>query len=728
MSFDKVQAMRNAERHVSQGKIRSAIDEYKLVVEHDPTDMGTMNMLGDLFAKDSDRPEAIACYKKVAEHYNKQGYSQKAIAVYKKIAKLDPDSVEVSGKLAELYQTKGSVSEARSHFSTLADHYQQQGHKTEALAIWKQISILDQNDTEVLVKSAEVYLEQDQPLEAADAYTEVGSRLCRLSRYDSAVEMFTNAINIQPSHIGALTGFVKAKTQLGQAVEAAKTLEEILENEPYNQEIYALSVECFLGADDIANAEKRVIRLVEQEPSTYPKLVELVDIYLSKEDPAGAARCLTLAMEHLLLGGKGEEAGKWIDSILEADAEQLGALKLKVRYFSWQRDDKGLCDALRKLDDIAVKKESLEDERYALSQLVMLLPQEMSYAERLREINEKHGFTDNLYDEVILKGQFEDQAELYAEELATGFDFALDDNSTIDHVVQASEEIDLIERNGSVHDGSAGSDNGSLDAEIETFAGLGNQNPEPVPGEDFGLVDDDAIGKELESVKFYIESGYSDLATTALNELSASYGQHAQIDAMRATLNQAAAGETPELESSAPKKKPAKKQKPKPAEEEGVATTAPATKKLDLDEIRIEFGVEETDAASEGNDYDTHFQLGVAYQEMGLMEDSIKEFQDAIGQIGENDKSRRFFQCAHLLGHCFMQKGMAKLALKWFNRALEIPGLNADEKKGIWYELAQAHEVDGDSDNAARYFEQVYAEDVDFRDVGNRLQNLSVHV
>lgn len=719
MSFDKVQAMRNAERHVSQGKIRAAIEEYRQVVEHDSKDIGTLNMLGDLYTKDSNKSQAIVCYKKVAEHYNKQGYSQKAIAVYKKIAKLDPDSVEISGKLAELYQTKGSVSEARSHFSTLAEHYQQQGRKTEALAIWKQISILDQNDTEVLVKAAEVYLEEGQTLEAADAYSELGSRLFRIARYDTAAEMYSSAIGIMPSHLAGLAGFVKAKTKLGQAVEAAKRLEEILEQEPYNREITALSVDCFLGADDLPNAEKRVIRLVEQEPSSYPKLVELTEIYLSRQDHAGAARCLTLAMEHLLLAGKGDEAGKWVDSILEADSEQLGALKLKVRYFSWKRDDKGLTDALRKLDEIAVKKDSLEDERYALSQLVMLLPLETDYADRLRTINEKHGFTDNLYDEVILKQQFEDQADLYAEELATGFDFAIDDNSTIDHTT-----ADLIERNGSVAAEPVkpnGFDKKSLEADIENFAAEMKAVGEPEPGEDFGVSPDEAISKELETVKFYVDSGYGDLAETALNELAASYGETPEIREMRAKLAVA----PPVTAEAAEEKKPAKKQKNKKPVEEPVA--APAMKTLDLDEIRIEFGVADADTAADTGDYDTHYQLAVAYQEMGLMEDSIKEFQDAINAIGEVDKHRRFFQCANLLGHCFMQKGMAKLALKWFNRALETPGLNSDEKKGIWYELGEAHQVDGDADNAARYFEQVYAEDVDFRDVGTRLQDLTVN-
>lgn len=735
MIFDKAQAMRNAERHVSQGKIRAAIEEYRQVVRHDPKDVVTLNMLGDLYVKDSNKTEAINCYKKVAEHYGKQGFSQKAIAVYKKITKLDPNSVEVSGKLAELYQTKGSVSEARSHFTTLAEHYLQQGRKTEALAIWKQIAILDPNDTEVFLKVAEAHLQENQDDEAAHAYVEAGGRFLKIGKYDNASETYSKALAIRPAHLPALNGFVNVKTKLGQASEAATTLEDILEKEPYNRDVAALMVDCFLGAGDLASAEKGVIRLVEQEPANHPKLLDLVQTYLSKDDCSGAARCLTLCIEHLLLGGKDDEAIKWIDEILSKEEDQLGALKLRVRYASWKRDDNGLRDALKKLDETAVCRLSLEDERYALSQLVMILPQETSYADRLREINEKHGFTDNLYDEKILKHQFEDQTDLYTEELADGFDFTHDPARAADEPVKSSPETDLIERNGSVTYvaapdnrfamSDAASEKDLPDADIEKLSvPIGDGEEEGLPGEDFGIGDEIAIEKELDGIRFYVESGYNDLAETALNDLSATYGERPEIVALRATL---APGKEPKAskdETANQKKKPAKKAKSKKAAEQ--PEVAPAIKTLDLDEIRVEFGLDEVDATDD-SDYETHYQLAVAYQEMGLMEDAIKEFQDAISQIGPNDTTRRFFHCANLLGHCFMQKGMAKLALKWFNRALETPGLSSDEKKGIWYELADAHEADGDHDNAARYFEQVYAEDVDFRDVGNRLQNLVVN-
>ena len=160
MIFDKTKAMRNAEKYVVQGKLRAAIAEYKAVVGNDPRDIGTMNMLGDLYAKNMEKREAVECYLKVAEHYSTQGFAQKAIAVYNKISRLQPESIEVSTKLAELYKLKGSLSEARAHYTTRAEHYEKSGRRIEALSMWKQIALLDPNNTEVCVSLAESYLRE----------------------------------------------------------------------------------------------------------------------------------------------------------------------------------------------------------------------------------------------------------------------------------------------------------------------------------------------------------------------------------------------------------------------------------------------------------------------------------------------------------------------------------------------------------------------------------------
>jgi tetratricopeptide (TPR) repeat protein len=151
MSFDKIKAMKNAERFLSQGKLRSAISEYKKIVDENPKDFSTLNMMGDLYVKNSESKEAVNCYRQVAEHYYGQGFANKAIAIYNKIARLQPDSIEIAERLAQLYQVRGSFAEAREQYTKVAESYQSKGRKLEALEIWKRIAELDPNNTEVYI-------------------------------------------------------------------------------------------------------------------------------------------------------------------------------------------------------------------------------------------------------------------------------------------------------------------------------------------------------------------------------------------------------------------------------------------------------------------------------------------------------------------------------------------------------------------------------------------------
>lgn len=703
-TFDKTKAMRNAERHVAQGKIRAAISEYKTVVQNDPKDFGTMNMLGDLYVKNAENRKAVECYKAVAEHYQKQGFSQKAIAVYKKISKLDPHSVEISAKLAELYQTKGSLSEARSHYTTLADHYRKSGKTIEALAIWKQIALLDPNDTEVYINLAESYIQEEQMDEAADAYAEAALRFTRAARYDEASENFQKALAIAPNLYKALEGLVKVHDSRGAPQDAVDALERMLETEPFNQEVIRLLIDCYLGSGNTSKAETSLVRLVELESSHNPRFLDLASIYLKDGDVTSAVRVMTLCIEKLLVAGRSSDCKKWIDEILDREPENTGGLRLKVRYCSWERQKKELRSTLEKLAEFSRKCESIEDERYALSQLVLIVPQETGYADRLREINEKFGYDENPYDDAVLSAEFNDQeaaAFFEAQELAGHI------NGTAD---ASSDTEVLIERNGV----EAASEYDALEADVL------DDNPaeavEDQPQDAASFTASNAIEKELESIRFYVENGYAGLAKTALDELRAEHGEQPEFAEIEALLQDVPAEEAIFVE---PVVEPAQ------VEVEAVSTNGNGSKGF-FDEMRSELGLDEAEEAAEGDDYDTHYQLAVAYQEMGLMEEAIKEFQDAINLVKPDDPKQRFFQCANLLGHCFMQNQMAKLALKWYNRALETPNIGSDEKKAMWYEIAIAYEADGDTENASRYFEQVYSEDVDFRDIGERMKNVLI--
>ncbi len=117
-------------------------------------------------------------------------------------------------------------------------------------------------------------------------------------------------------------------------------------------------------------------------------------------------------------------------------------------------------------------------------------------------------------------------------------------------------------------------------------------------------------------------------------------------------------------------------------------------------------------------DYDTRYNLGIAYKEMGLIDEAIAEFQLAAKDAA------RVLECSSMLGICFMEKGMPKLAVKWFEKGLKAPGRSDEEYQGLRYDLAMAHEASGELDKALSLFEDLYGLDATFRDVAQKVRDL----
>jgi len=687
MSFDKTKAMRSAEKYVAQGKIRSAITEYKAVVDNDPRDISTLNMLGDLHAKSSNRREAVDCYMKVAEHYSTQGFSQKAIAVYNKISRLQPDSIEVSAKLAELYKVKGSLSEARSHYETLADHYEKSGRRIEALSMWKQIALLDPNNTEVCMSLGDSYIREGQRDEAAEAYSEAGARYSRLAKNEEAIRAFHKSLDIKPDDLRTLDGLVKAYSALGRVNKAVGHLEEILENEPYNRDVLYLLIDCHIDSQNVEGAEKAVLRLVEIEPANYPKLLDLVRMYLNTNDLDSATRILSMSSEYLFAGGQGEECRLWINEILERQPDHVAALRLLVRHASWVKEEESYRIALDRLATAANTAGQPEEERFALAQLVVIRPFEKKYSERLAELKEQYGYSDDDVDTELLKAEFEPE---FVEPEHTMVDAEIV-GSDFDMVPADSIEPDtMVERNGHFETAVA-------ETEVSNKNEANNTVQAAQPEPQASLSSEEKLVKEVESIAFYIENEYFDLASRAITELEAEFGQRPEIDVLKRKLD----GQNVEIVPEMP--------------------SAPASVSFGIEEMRQEFGLTESEPPSD-EDYETKYHTAVAYQEMGLTDEAIRIYQEAINIIRPNDGTRRFFQCANLIGHCFVETGQPTFAVTWFKRALETVDLTSNERLGLWYELASALEMDGDHDEARQYFEKVYAEDVDFRDVASKLR------
>ncbi|HEX5709075.1 MAG TPA: tetratricopeptide repeat protein, partial [Pyrinomonadaceae bacterium] len=133
----------------------------------------------------------------------------------------------------------------------------------------------------------------------------------------------------------------------------------------------------------------------------------------------------------------------------------------------------------------------------------------------------------------------------------------------------------------------------------------------------------------------------------------------------------------------------------------------------------------EDEGAEQGTaDYETHYDLGLAYKDIELYDQAIEAFQTAIGACAPGDGTARYLHCCNMLGHCFMRKGIPKAAALWFRKGLDAPGHTEDEYQALRYELGTAYEQMGDTQRAIDTFTEVYGISVSYRGVADKLREL----
>jgi tetratricopeptide (TPR) repeat protein len=391
MAVQRDKVIASAEKLVARGKIEPAIKEYERLLDENPNDVNTLNRIGDLWVRINRMDEAVKVFSKIADHYSRDGFFLKAIAIYKKINKLDPSKLDIYGRLADLYAKQGLAMEAKSQYQVLADYYLKHGDPGNALQIYRKISELDPNSINVHVKLADLYSQNNQTAEALKEYDRVGRMLLKRGMLDEAVQVFRKALKIDTSNVELVDSLVAALLEAKDYENATQIIETALETNPNDARLLATRGRIALARGDAGQARASLERALSGDPNNPAVREALADLHLRMSNPDKALEMLAPLVEKALSRGERGTAVEMLNRVLRVDSGHTPTLERLVATYMRLNEETNILASMNSLAEAHVAKGQFEQASKVLERLIEREPQNAQHRNKLQFVRSQMG-------------------------------------------------------------------------------------------------------------------------------------------------------------------------------------------------------------------------------------------------------------------------------------------------------------------------------------------------
>lgn len=770
---DKASTIKEAQKYLAKGQIDKAIAEWEKLIKELP-DANSCNTVGDLYLKKGDKNSAIAAFSKAARFFRDDGFSVKALALYKKILNINPSNTDSLFALGELSEEKGLVTDAIKYYLATADILAKEGKKEALLRTYDKILGLSPSNISLRNKVAELFIKEGLHIEASKEYLHIARVYEDKDDINNAKTYLKKALDLQPNNKDALLCMSSLLARAGdqkQSVEFIKKAESLF---PEDSEISLKYAQILIDNDAFAEAIQRVNKIVAAEPSNITAKKLLGDIYLKQGDMHRAWQEYSAVIDDMVFGGKVDEA---IDTLAKfTDIELVEARKKLISLYKQKGDIDSAFNELVFLGDNFVIAESgkLTEAINCYQEALQLHPDDASLKNKIADLERELGGSKpgekpaKTFEESLVESEIFVRYGLYdeAKTLLEGLKVQRPENIDV-HTKLKDLYVSIGDKENAVSECLALAEIYGKSEDLEHKEMLLKEayiiNPndprllekapvhhpsEETPdiskiSEDFGKktgsIDD--YSEELAEAEFYLRQGLAEDARAIYERLLNLFPDNDEIkEKMNSIgLESSVAEELVDEQSaeeaiqSSAEKFIVKSDEDQTFEPEpsvvSPAETFLASETMEAQEVSeptLENDVldifEEFKKGLEKElgeeDSETHYNLGIAYKEMGLLDDAIREFQ-----LCKNDP-KRIIQSDSMLGLCYMSKGMFPLAIESFSNALGKIDVRDESYWGVKYDLAEANEKNGDIKQAIEIYTEIYGWNAKFRKVAEKINLL----
>lgn len=356
-----------------QGRLHSAISEYKKIAEADPNDLPILNTIGDLYVRLGKTDEGLKFFNQLANAYLESGFKVKAIAIYKKITKLDPGGIEPRRHLAELYALQGLMSDARAQYLQLVDAYLAESRSDLAADALHKLLSGDPNNMAILTRLVAVEIRRGNKDSALNLLLAAAERLRKSGQLGEAKEMLSRADEIDPESPSLKTVQAKVKFAEGQQDEAIAMLSK-MDPERTSTEVQISLWECLLEADHLEEAGDVAQHLFEIDSIHYPLLFTLSDRYLTASNFERVIQILDPLIESPMIDTFGARISEILQKILSEQPDYFPAIERTVKVNRKLGQSHLLSLSLEHLASYHLKQENLAAAMTAYQELLDIDP------------------------------------------------------------------------------------------------------------------------------------------------------------------------------------------------------------------------------------------------------------------------------------------------------------------------------------------------------------------
>jgi tetratricopeptide (TPR) repeat protein len=727
---DKSAIIKEAQKYLARGQIDKAIAEWERLAKEYP-DGNTFNVIGDLYLKKGGKTEAIKSYHEAADFFRREGFSLKALALYKKILNLNAADPAALISLGELNEAKGLVTDAIKCYLGAADSLSKEGNKEKVFEIYERILGLSPANLPLRSKVADIYIKEGLVPEAVRQYLLIARLWAEKGDTEKSMEFYRKVLDIQPLEREAILELNKLYENAGDLEQALEQAREACRLFPQDAEILLRCAELGVGARKFDEARDYLGKVIELEPANIKARRFLGDIYAGEGDREKAWVEYLPVLDEMLLEENYDDAISLLSSFKDIDPVETG--KRLVSLYVQLGDSSKAVSELTSLGDVFIEKDRLKEALNCFKEAFKIAPDDEFIKNKVVELEKQVGIehfspeAEKTVEEAVIEADIYIRYGLHdkARDILEAFSLQQPENIDLrlrlkslyaelgDKELAVSECLtlrDLYEKAGD----SASSDRiikeaCEINPEDERLAAIKSALPEEEEAKTSGLSIED-YSEEIAEADFYSKQGLIDEAREILERLQNLFPENNEITHKLDSLGQITETRE-EVDLSGEMKEPAEEEI---LEVEEIAEPALSGDVMDiLDEFKK--GLEKE---LEEEDYETHYNLGIAYKEMGLIDDAIREFQ------ASRKDPKRFVHSSNMLGVCYMEKGLYPLAVEVLKDAIEKM---KDKDESYWamkYDLSEAYEKNGNLKEALDLCTEVYGWNSKFRHISDKINRL----